>query len=168
MSYDKTIFVHESKIKISVYSFTGVIDNLHEYNQKNDDDGRYKILPYIAPEVLYTKKYTYDLEIKIYNGLKPELPKHAQKLFAQMMVQCWNVEPFQRPRAIELKDNLSQWSNNGPQNSPCKKDENILDDSFKNLLKTELNVQEYDFSKFSNSKIVGQGASSIVYSAIYQ
>ncbi|KAF0550434.1 kinase-like protein [Gigaspora margarita] len=139
----KNIYIHKGIIKISVYSLMSSIDKLHDkYSQKYDDDG---ISPYIAPEVLQNNKYTHeaniysfgtlfykiitgvspyrnilrddDLEIKIRDCLRPELPKHMENLFAQMIIHCRNIEPSQRPEIVELKNKLSQFPDTpkGPQ-----------------------------------------------------
>ncbi|CAG8489099.1 5674_t:CDS:2 [Gigaspora rosea] len=48
--------------------------------------------------------YDIDLENRICNGLRPEIPKQAQKTFTQLMIQCWDVEPSQRLAAVKLKN----------------------------------------------------------------
>ncbi|RIB07078.1 kinase-like domain-containing protein [Gigaspora rosea] len=119
----KKILIHEGQIKISAYSPLNSTDNNYE---------KYRVLPYVAPEVLHTKTHTceadiysfsilfyeimfgispygnipydIDLENRICNGLRPEIPKQAQKTFTQLMIQCWDVEPSQRLAAVKLKN----------------------------------------------------------------
>ncbi|CAG8510570.1 2208_t:CDS:2 [Gigaspora margarita] len=113
------------------------MNSIDKIRRNYDDDERYGILPYIAPEVLHDKQYTYyadiysfgilfyritlgispyynipydvDLGVSIQNGLNPEFPNHAPKLFIQMMMQCLDIEPSKRPNAAELKNKLSHW-----------------------------------------------------------
>ncbi|CAG8728090.1 16493_t:CDS:2, partial [Dentiscutata erythropus] len=82
-----------------------------------------------------------DLEIRICNGLRPEFPKHAPKLFEQLTTQCWNAVPSQRPRAVELKNILNRWHSDvyndlqAEINDQCKKYEDYL---MSNLLKKKI------------------------------
>jgi serine/threonine protein kinase len=85
----------------------------------------YGNLPYIAPEVLNGKDYTfksdiysiamlmweisfgqppfinyehdYDLAIKIINGMRPKILSEIPLEYKNLMEQCWNANPLERP-----------------------------------------------------------------------
>ncbi|CAG8505209.1 12361_t:CDS:2 [Dentiscutata erythropus] len=127
----KNILVHEGKMMIA-YSIPNNIDSIHQSGRKYNIDKMYDILPYTAPEVLRTKKYTceadvysfgiviyeiitglspyyniphdVDLESKIINGLRPKLPSYVPKSIMQIISQCWDAVPDRRPNFKELKD----------------------------------------------------------------
>ncbi|KAF0550626.1 kinase-like protein [Gigaspora margarita] len=121
-------------------------------------------------------------------------------LLVQMMTQCWNAEASQRPKVVELKNNLSQWYEDlrieintatsvktaidkteiSTKTQCIKYEEYSVNNSISILvafeywyrvLETSLKeykVQEFDYSKYSDFKIIGRGGSSIVFSAIYE
>ncbi|CAI2168583.1 3094_t:CDS:2 [Funneliformis geosporum] len=85
----------------------------------------YGNLPYIAPEVLTYKKYSYasdiysigilmweisfeqspfigfddnlDLTLKIINGMRPRIISNIPLKYEQLMKQCWDADPLKRP-----------------------------------------------------------------------
>ncbi|CAG8585946.1 28379_t:CDS:2 [Dentiscutata erythropus] len=83
------------------------------------------VIPYVAPEVLHTKKHTceadiYSLGVVLYEittGLNPyhntlhdilELSNSTPKLISQIISRCWDAEPSRRPSIEELYDQLIQ------------------------------------------------------------
>ncbi|RIA80097.1 kinase-like domain-containing protein, partial [Glomus cerebriforme] len=92
----------------------------------------YGNLPYIAPEVMNGKEYTfasdiysigmlmweissgqppfsnyendYDLVFKIINGMRPKVVKGTPLEYKNLMVQCWNADPLKRPDINTLYD----------------------------------------------------------------
>jgi len=99
-----------------------------ELSLKND--GIFGVLPYIAPEILRGYQYTkatdiysfgiimneylsgiipfsgishdYVLACNICKGFRPEIPKYIPKLFADLIMKCWDVKPENRPTVKEL------------------------------------------------------------------
>ncbi|RGB42545.1 kinase-like domain-containing protein [Rhizophagus diaphanus] len=98
--------------------------------QSEGDDGIFGVLPYIAPEVIRGRQYTkssdiysfgivmneylsgvvpfnnishnFSLACNICKGLRPEIPDYLPKLFAELIMKCWNAEPENRPTVEEL------------------------------------------------------------------
>ncbi|RIA85592.1 kinase-like domain-containing protein [Glomus cerebriforme] len=92
----------------------------------------YGNLPYIAPEIIVGKEYTfasdiysiamlmweissglppfssyendYELVFKIINGMRPKIVKGTPLEYKSLMVQCWNADPLKRPDINTLYD----------------------------------------------------------------
>ncbi|KAG9296758.1 hypothetical protein G9A89_001390 [Geosiphon pyriformis] len=100
------------------------------------------ILPYVAPELLVGKPYSPssdiyslsmimweiasgeipfgdkahdgNLALQIYRGLRPDVSEDIPEKFAALIKRCWNIDPSQRPSAVECYDSLkdladAQW-----------------------------------------------------------
>ncbi|RHZ63033.1 hypothetical protein Glove_333g6 [Diversispora epigaea] len=106
---------------------------------ENDPEKIYGVIPYMAPEILNTGEYTQEsdiysfgmimyevftsyppyyniphdekLVILICNGHKPEIMCEIPQLLKDLMEKCWDTDPSNRPKAIELKSQLKKYSN---------------------------------------------------------
>ncbi|RGB42057.1 kinase-like domain-containing protein [Rhizophagus diaphanus] len=96
----------------------------------------YGNLPYIAPEIINGKEYTfksdiysigmlmweissgqppfnnyehdYDLALKIINGMRPKMRSEIPLKYKNLMEQCWNANPSERPDAYTLRENIRE------------------------------------------------------------
>ncbi|GBC10666.1 hypothetical protein RclHR1_09800010 [Rhizophagus clarus] len=96
----------------------------------------YGNLPYIAPEVLNGKVYTFksdiysiamlmweissgqppfinyehdcDLAINIINGMRPKIISEIPLMYKNLMIQCWNANPLERPDTYTLLKNIRE------------------------------------------------------------
>nr|CAG8600413.1 15408_t:CDS:2 [Entrophospora candida] len=103
----------------------------------SDGNNIYGVLPYIAPEVLLGRCYTYKSDIysfgllmwtlaagmrpfynvahnevlaqKIIDGERPKISKDAPKSYNDLMEQCWNHDPTKRPTASKLYETIGSW-----------------------------------------------------------
>jgi serine/threonine protein kinase len=103
-------------------------------NVKSDNKKIYGVLPYVAPEVLRGKEYTqasdiygfgiiaYEictglppyhdvahdefLAMKICQGLRPKSNYKIPQLIINIINQCWDAEPLNRPKADNLYESL--------------------------------------------------------------
>ncbi|CAJ0848011.1 2730_t:CDS:2 [Entrophospora sp. SA101] len=103
----------------------------------SDENNIYGVLPYIAPEVLLGRCYTYKSDIysfgllmwtlaagtrpfynvahnevlaqKIIDGERPKISKDAPKSYNDLMEQCWNHDPTKRPTASKLYETIGSW-----------------------------------------------------------
>ncbi|RHZ78316.1 hypothetical protein Glove_166g16 [Diversispora epigaea] len=106
---------------------------------ENDPQKIYGVIPYMAPETLNRGEYTqasdiysfgmimYEvftsyppyyniphdekLVISICNGHKPEIMCEIPQLLKDLMEKCWDTDPSNRPKAIELKSHLKKYFN---------------------------------------------------------
>ncbi|RIA91440.1 kinase-like domain-containing protein [Glomus cerebriforme] len=143
----KNILVDEDKrILISDFGLCQPIDS--EIAQNSNIQG---VLPYIAPEVLKNKQYTKQSEVysmsmimweltsnkppfsnkrhdkmlalAIYNGLRPTIIEGTPDFYANIMKQCWNSDPSQRPdssllpKLCEEMKELCKFIDNNPTRS---------------------------------------------------
>ncbi|CAI2169972.1 19651_t:CDS:2 [Funneliformis geosporum] len=111
----------------------------------------YGNLPYIAPEVIAGKEYTkasdvyslamlmweisfgkspfneyendYDLAMNIVNGMRPKITSGIPLEYKNLMEQCWNADPSQRPDINAIYNNIS-----GMNKLYYKSDEKKMDD----------------------------------------
>ncbi|GBC41218.1 kinase-like domain-containing protein [Rhizophagus irregularis DAOM 181602=DAOM 197198] len=126
------------------------------------EEGIYGVLPYMAPEVLRGQQYTkaadiysfgiiineflseeipfndipHDefLSIKICKGLRPTISKDIPKLFADLIIKCWDAEIKNRPTIKELYQALNEW-NYGPNSEiyfQIEEYDKIREEKFKN------------------------------------
>ncbi|GES81003.1 kinase-like domain-containing protein [Rhizophagus clarus] len=109
-----------------------------EVNLDNMDEIKvYGVMPYVAPEVLRGKTYTQaadiysfgmimyfvatrrqpfancahdeTLALNICNGIRPEINElEAPKSYIELMKKCWNSNPDDRPKAIEIKEEINK------------------------------------------------------------
>ncbi|KLL04571.1 MAG: hypothetical protein MRERV_17c006 [Mycoplasmataceae bacterium RV_VA103A] len=106
---------------------------------EKDDNQVYGIIPYVAPEVLMGNSYTQaadiyslgmimyeiitgippfaeqahdtDLALKIIRGERPQFPKQVKypQLLIDLIKQCWEQEPDNRPAAREVSGVVGEW-----------------------------------------------------------
>ncbi|RHZ77272.1 hypothetical protein Glove_183g1 [Diversispora epigaea] len=107
---------------------------------ENDPEKIYGVIPYMAPETLNRGEYTlasdiysfgmimYEvftsyppyyniphdekLVILICDGYKPEIMCEIPQLLKDLMEECWDTDPSNRPKAIELKFHFREYYNN--------------------------------------------------------
>ncbi|GBC04175.1 hypothetical protein RclHR1_05550012 [Rhizophagus clarus] len=96
----------------------------------------YGNLPYIAPEVIVGKEYTfasdiysiamlmweissgqrpfinyedkYDLAMDIVNGMRPEIISGTPSKYKKLMEQCWDADPTKRPDIFTINDKIRE------------------------------------------------------------
>ena len=123
----------------------------------------YGNLPYIAPEVIIGRKYTfasdiysfgilmweissgqtpfnnyehnYDLAMKIVNGMRPKIKSKIPSEYEKLMKQCWDADPLKRPNTYTLFGEI----------------EKMWKDSYNDNNTNEFNALEYNDSSHSNS-----------------
>ncbi|RHZ57036.1 hypothetical protein Glove_395g49 [Diversispora epigaea] len=106
---------------------------------ENDPERIYGVIPFMAPETLSKGEYTQASEIysfgmvmlevltsyppyynishdanlvmDICKGLKPEIKCEIPQFLKEIMEECWNFEPFNRPIAEKLKSQLDKYYN---------------------------------------------------------
>ncbi|RGB27613.1 kinase-like domain-containing protein [Rhizophagus diaphanus] len=106
--------------------------------QDSDDNEIYGILPYMAPEIIRRNPYTqasdiysfsmimweftsgnppynneaHDLELSlsICEGKRPKIMKNTPKCYIDLMENCWNPNPSNRPTIIMLENIISEWA----------------------------------------------------------
>src|SRR6185436_17804539 len=106
-----------------------------------DDDVIYGVLPYVAPEIFMSGTYSmatdlycfgvlmwematgerpiadraHDIELAydICNGLRPAIPDHVPACYADLMMQCWDSDPNERPIAASAYNTLGSWIADG-------------------------------------------------------
>ncbi|RHZ83511.1 hypothetical protein Glove_91g35 [Diversispora epigaea] len=116
---------------------------------ENDPEKIYGVIPYMAPETLNRGEYTqasdiysfgmimYEvftsyppyynipqgvkLVILICDGHKPEIMCEIPQLLKDLMEKCWDTDPSNRPKAIELKSHLRKYLNNSEINEQTEK-----------------------------------------------
>ncbi|RHZ84010.1 hypothetical protein Glove_86g46 [Diversispora epigaea] len=126
--------VNETKISSYITDF-----RLCKPVTENDPEKIYGVIPYMAPETLNRGEYTQasdiysfgmimyevftsyppyynmphneNLVISICNGQKPEIMYEIPQLLKDLMEKCWDIDPSNRPKAIELKSQLGKYSN---------------------------------------------------------
>lgn len=102
-----------------------------------DKNELYGVLPFMAPELLKTGKYTKGTDIYSFGliaweicahspplnershdtnlamdiclGERPQIPEGTPKSLAALMKRCWDAIPENRPSASELFDELNSW-----------------------------------------------------------
>ncbi|POG79957.1 kinase-like domain-containing protein [Rhizophagus irregularis DAOM 181602=DAOM 197198] len=125
----------------------GISKSAIEYTENNDE--RYGIIPYMAPEIFQGRKYTtasdiysfgmimwefmtgrrpfwdriHDTEliIEICDGLRPPIVTNAPEGYIELMKECWNSDPNKRPKATVLRDKMQEIFNiEGKNMNPTK------------------------------------------------
>ncbi|RHZ84593.1 hypothetical protein Glove_79g42 [Diversispora epigaea] len=104
---------------------------------ENDPEKIYGVIPYMAPEILSRGEYTQasdiysfgmvmlevltsyppyyniphnaNLVMNIFKGLKPEIKCEIPQSLKEIMENCWNFEPLNRPTATKLKYLLNKF-----------------------------------------------------------
>ncbi len=148
-------------------------------------DSIYGNLPYIAPEVVIKKIYTfasdiysigmlmweissgrppfinkhnYDLAIKIINGIRPKIIPGTPLEYRELMEQCWDANPTKRPNISILENKMRSIYR-----SYCQNDNNEQRlFNITNINNSQLNTNFSTSSDFNNSFF--ENFSSRVYS----
>ncbi|RIB03143.1 kinase-like domain-containing protein [Gigaspora rosea] len=139
---------------------------------KAEHCGVYGILPYIAPEtldrgqyttasdiysfgiimweILYGRPVSYDqefgpqLQIEICrNDLRPTIIENTHQCYVNLMKECWEREPENRPSAINICEILTGWLNNEIILSDLTKSDELL----KNIKSTRTQSYSDDIYK---------------------
>jgi len=123
-------------------------------------DSIYGNLPYIAPEVVIKKKYTfasdiysigmlmweissgqppfinyehdYYLAMNIVNGIRPKIMPGTPLKYKSLMEKCWDADPSKRPDVYILYD-VIQEINQGYYQNTSNENKNIIKKIFKNF-----------------------------------
>jgi serine/threonine protein kinase len=108
----------------------GMCQPIDNEEQEIKNEGVYGVLPYMAPEVLHGYQYTkaadiysfgimmnelmseeisyndiphdQNLAVKICKGFRPKISEDTPKLFADLIIKCWDAKAENRPTAKEL------------------------------------------------------------------
>jgi serine/threonine protein kinase len=149
----------------------------------------YGNLPYIAPEVITTKEYTfasdiyslamlmweilfgqpplinykhnYDLILNIIGGLRPNFVSEIPLEYKNLIEICWNADPLKRPDIYTLRDKIIKMS---------KLYQNMSDASFQ-LKLSNLNMKRYSLEstgsrlltfQFNNPPPIPENATEMV------
>ncbi|RHZ84563.1 hypothetical protein Glove_79g24 [Diversispora epigaea] len=106
---------------------------------ENDPEKIYGVIPYMAPEILSGRKYTQasdiysfgmvmlevltsyppyyniphnaNLAMDIFKGLRPEIKCKIPQSLKEIMENCWNLEPLNRPTAKKLEFQFTEYFN---------------------------------------------------------
>ncbi|RGB40861.1 kinase-like domain-containing protein [Rhizophagus diaphanus] len=136
----------------------------------------YGNLPYIAPEVIIGKEYTfasdiyslgilmweissgqipfnnyehdYDLAMKIVNGMRPKIRTEIPSKYKELMKQCWDADPLKRPDANTFYEEILK----------------MMKDVYSNDNANEFNTLEYDNSSQISSSSSNLSSSSKLHS----
>uniref|UniRef100_U9USB2 Protein kinase domain-containing protein n=1 Tax=Rhizophagus irregularis (strain DAOM 181602 / DAOM 197198 / MUCL 43194) TaxID=747089 RepID=U9USB2_RHIID len=141
----------------------------------------YGNLPYIAPEVIIGKEYTfasdiysiailmweissgqtpfnnyehdYDLAMNIVNGMRPKIRTEIPSKYKELMKQCWDADPLKRPDANTLNEEIQK----------------MMKDIYNNDNANEFNTLEYNnSSQISSSSSNLSSSSSLSTSKLHQ
>ncbi|EXX71729.1 Bck1p [Rhizophagus irregularis DAOM 197198w] len=112
------------------YAYIGDLGISRSATDLNNDNEKYGIIPYMAPEIFQGQKYTeasdiysfgmimwefmtgrrplwdeiHDIEliIKICDGLRPPIVTNAPEGYIELMKECWHSDPEKRPTADNI------------------------------------------------------------------
>ncbi|RIA90985.1 kinase-like domain-containing protein [Glomus cerebriforme] len=132
----------------------------------------YGNLPYIAPEVISGKKYSYasdiysigilmweisagqppfadldydyDLAMDLVNGMRPDIASDVPLEYKEIMEQCWDADPKKRPNINIIKNKISDINSSYYQNNTA---EDKVNNYFKNIIKNFFNVFQLNIFK---------------------
>ncbi|POG58143.1 kinase-like domain-containing protein [Rhizophagus irregularis DAOM 181602=DAOM 197198] len=122
------------------YAYIGDLGISRSATESNNDNERYGIIPYMAPEIFHGQKYTeasdiysfgmimwefmtgrrpfldknhdIGLIIEICDGLRPPIVTNAPKGYIELMKRCWHSDPVKRPTANDISEKIDKmWFN---------------------------------------------------------
>ncbi|GES87958.1 kinase-like domain-containing protein [Rhizophagus clarus] len=148
----------------------------------NDDNEIYGIIPYMAPEIFHRQKYTTasdiysfgmimwefmtgrrpfwnkthdsELIIRICDGLRPPVVTNAPEGYVELMKECWDPVPKERPTAAEIYNKIKKIKYEENQN-PTKINVESAD-----IGPAVINSQETIYNSRSLSKMIQSAMSS--------
>ena len=110
---------------------------LHGPVDKINSTDMYRVLPYVAPEILKGNPLTRASDIysfgiimwtlsagirpwcdrphdsklasEVCSGLRPEIIEGAPNVYIELMTQCWHSEPSKRPTAFQVYELIGSW-----------------------------------------------------------
>ena len=180
---------YNNEFKISDLGFCGPADKPPEKMYGN--------LPYIAPEILVGKEYTfksdiysigmlmweissgqppfinykhdYYLAMNIVNGIRPKIVSGTPLKYKSLMEQCWDADPTKRPDVFTLGDKIQEINRVYYQNT-SNKNKNIIKKVFTifNLLNLfQPKPNNLEINKINNLEIY-YTSSNLSTSKVYQ
>jgi len=157
--YDK----ENHEFYIGDLGFCGPVDKPPEQTYGN--------LPYIAPEVLVGKEYTFKSDIysigmlmweissgqlpfinyehdyylakNLVNGIRPKIVSGTPLKYKSLMEQCWDADPFKRPDVYTLYDKIKEM-NRAYHQDISNENENVIRKVIKNFGLLKLSQQKPD------------------------
>ncbi|POG80920.1 kinase-like domain-containing protein [Rhizophagus irregularis DAOM 181602=DAOM 197198] len=122
------------------FAYIGDLGISRSATESNNDNEKYGIIPYMAPEIFQGQKYTeasdiysfgmimwefmtgrrpfgdeiHDIEliIKICDGLRPPIVTNAPEGYIELMKECWHSDPAKRPTAEDIYWKINKMRNN--------------------------------------------------------
>ncbi|CAB4491759.1 unnamed protein product [Rhizophagus irregularis] len=86
---------NEGKLLIAYLPTSGLTRPVAPIGNKNEKEGIYGILPYLAPEVL--------------KGERPRLSDNAPSIYNEVIKMCWAQDPSVRPSINKLESIVLEW-----------------------------------------------------------
>ncbi|CAB4412419.1 unnamed protein product [Rhizophagus irregularis] len=132
----------DSIIHISDMGLCGDVGN-------TDQSNIYGVIPYVAPEVLKGELYTQAADIYSFGMIIPEVNMpEAPKCYIDLMKQCWNSNPDNRPNATEIFESIKLFI--GCYIDEIDSDDEIYSDDeidFKDYIGIEKEQQHYEMER---------------------
>jgi serine/threonine protein kinase len=155
---------------------------------ENNSEEIYGVIPFMAPEVLSKKKYiqasdiysfgmimleiltsyppyyniSHDVNLimKICNGYKPEIKCEIPQILKDMMEECWNINPQNRPTAKNLRIQFKKFFKaNNEKTKELKKQMKTVDKLNKNFILYDINKMHSEaiYQSRNISKLINPG-----------